>query len=248
MNKLKYLGLVILSELFKELDYQKTPLGEISLRRRKQLKLNKDIFEVILNDEHSMSNLFISSEVALASIPLKEMRTKSPDILIGGLGLGYTAKEVLSHQHVKSLTIIEYLEPVISWHQNGILPIGKLLFEDPRCDIISSDFFKSAFDEIGFDPNKKYRKFDGIFLDIDHAPDFHLNSNHAKFYGIEGLENIKYNLNDNGLFTLWSNNPQDNDFVELLKEVFDSARAEKVTFYNSLLEVDCTQTVYIAKK
>ena len=237
-----------MSELFKELDYQKTPLGEISLRRRKQLKLDKDIFEVILNDEHLMSNLFVSSEVALASIPLKEMRTKSPDILIGGLGLGYTAKEVLSHQHVKSLTIIEYLEPVISWHQKGILPIGKLLFEDPRCNIISSDFFKSAFDEIGFDPNKKYRKFDGIFLDIDHAPDFHLNSNHAKLYGIEGMENIKYNLNDNGLFTLWSNNPTDNDFVELLKEVFDSARAEKVTFYNSILEVDCTQTVYIAKK
>ena len=49
--------LVILSELFKELDYQKTPLGEISLRRRKQLKLNKDIFEVILNDEHLMQFL-----------------------------------------------------------------------------------------------------------------------------------------------------------------------------------------------
>ena len=88
MNKLKYLGLVILSELFKELDYQKTPIGEISLRRRKQLKLNKDIFEVILNDEHLMSNLFITSEVALASIPLKEMRSASPDILVGGLEIG----------------------------------------------------------------------------------------------------------------------------------------------------------------
>ena len=141
MNKLKYLGIIILSELFKELDYQKTPLGEVSLRRRKQLKLNKDIFEVILNNEHLMSNLFVSSEVALASIPLKEMKSKSPDILIGGLGLGYTAKEVLSYQHVKSLTIIEYLEPVISWHQKGILPIGKLLLEDARCNIISSDFF-----------------------------------------------------------------------------------------------------------
>ena len=74
-----------MSELFKELDYQKTPLGEVSLRRRKQLKLNKDIFEVILNNEHLMSNLFIFSEVALASIPLKEMKSKSQDILIGGL-------------------------------------------------------------------------------------------------------------------------------------------------------------------
>ncbi len=240
--------MIILSELFKELDYQKTPLGEVSLRRRKQLKLNKDIFEVILNNEHLMSNLFIFSEVALASIPLKEMKSKSPDILIGGLGLGYTAKEVLSYQHVKSLTIIEYLEPVISWHQKGILPIGKLLLEDARCNIISSDFFKSAFDEIGFDPNAKYRKFDGIFLDIDHAPDFHLNPSNAKFYGVEGMENIKRNLKDNGLFSLWSNNPPENDFVEFLKEVFTNARAEKVIFYNSILEEDCTQTVYIAKK
>ena len=248
MNKLKYLELVILSELFKELDYQKTPLGEVSLRRRKQLKLNKDIFEVILNDEHLMSNLFISSEVALASMPLKEMISDAPDILIGGLGLGYTAREVLSHQHVKSLTIIEYLEPVISWHQKGILPIGKLLFEDSRCNIILSDFFKSIYDEIGFDPNTKYRKFDGIFLDIDHTPDFHLNPSHAKFYGIEGMENIKYNLKDNGLFSLWSNNPPDNDFVNFLIQTFGNARAEKVTFYNSILEEDCTQTIYIAKK
>ena len=109
-------------------------------------------------------------------------------------------------------------------------------------------FFKSAFDEIGFDPNAKYRKFDGIFLDIDHAPDFHLNPSNAKFYGVEGMENIKRNLKDSGLFSLWSNNPPENDFVEFLKEVFTNARAEKVIFYNSILEEDCTQTVYIAKK
>ena len=95
-----------------------------------------------IRNEHLMSNLFIASEVALASMPLKEMISDSPDILIGGLGLGYTAREVLSHQHVKSLTIIEYLEPVISWHQKGILPIGKLLFNDARCDDVLGDFFK----------------------------------------------------------------------------------------------------------
>ena len=55
-----------MSKLLKELDYQNTPLGNISLRRRRQLKLNKEVYEVILNDEHLMSNLFIASEVALA--------------------------------------------------------------------------------------------------------------------------------------------------------------------------------------
>ena len=62
------------------------------------------------------------------------------------------------------------------------------------------------------------------------------------------MENIKYNLNDDGLFALWSNNAPDNDFLRFLKKTFDNARAEKVTFYNSILEEDCTQTVYIAKK
>jgi len=237
-----------LSELFKELDYQKTPLGYVSLRRRKQLKLNKDIFEVILNDEHLMSNLFISSEVALATIPLGELKSDFPDILIGGLGLGYTAREVLSNKNVKSLSIIEYLEPVISWHERGILPIGKLLFEDTRCKIISADFFKSVFNERGFDPKKYNRKFDGIFLDIDHAPDFHLNSSHAKFYTIQGMQKISDNLNDNGLFTLWSNNLPDSNFIELLKNAFVAVRAEKIVFYNPILEEDCTQTIYVAKK
>jgi spermidine synthase len=237
-----------LSKLFKELDYQNTPLGNVSLRRRRQLKLNKDVYEVILNDEHLMSNLFIASEVALAKVPLDEIKCKFPDILVGGLGLGYTAKEVLSNKSVKSLTIIEYLEPVISWHKQGILPIKKLLFEDPRCHIILADFFKSVFEKNGFDPNIHDRKFDGIFLDIDHAPDFYLNSSHAKFYTIEGMEKVLSHLNDNGLFSLWSNNPLDINFVDLLKNVFEMARAEKVIFYNPILEEDCTQTIYIAKK
>ena len=237
-----------MSKLFKELDYQNTPLGNVSLRRRRQLKLNKDVYEVILNDEHLMSNLFIASEVALAKIPLDEIKCKSPNILVGGLGLGYTAKEVLSNKNVKSLTIIEYLEPVISWHKQGILPIEKLLFEDPRCDIILGDFFKSVFEKKGFDPNIHDRKFDGIFLDIDHAPDFYLNSSHAKFYTIEGMEKVCSHLNDDGLFSLWSNNPPDINFVNLLNNVFEMARAEKVIFYNPILEEDCTQTIYIAKK
>ena len=56
------------------------------------------------------------------------------------------------------------------------------------------------------------RKFDGIFLDIDHAPDFHLNSSHAKFYTIQGMEKVSAHLNDDGLFTLWSNNPPRSQF------------------------------------
>jgi len=62
------------------------------------------------------------------------------------------------------------------------------------------------------------------------------------------MQKISDNLNDNGLFTLWSNNLPDSNFIELLKNAFVAVRAEKIVFYNPILEEDCTQTIYVAKK
>ena len=62
------------------------------------------------------------------------------------------------------------------------------------------------------------------------------------------MKKILDNLKENGLFTLWSNNLPDPNFIDLLKNAFISARAEKIVFYNPILEEDCTQTIYIAKK
>jgi spermidine synthase len=237
-----------MSKLFEELDYQMTPLGELSLRRRRQLKLDKDVVEVILNDEHLMSDMFSVSEIALADLPLSRMKHKAPEILVGGLGLGYTAKAALAFDHVRSVTIIEYLAPVISWHKDGLLPIGTVLSDDPRCQIIEADFFACAASDDGFDKTQPQRKFDGIFLDIDHAPDFHLSHSHASFYAEEGLEKLSNHLKDGGVFALWSNDGADDAFVNRLEKVFHHAHAEDVVFFNPLMETDCYQTVYIAEK
>jgi spermidine synthase len=236
------------SKLFEELDYQITPLGALSLRRRRQLKLDQDVVEVILNDEHLMSDMFTASEIALAEYPLSRMKHKAPDILIGGLGLGYTAQAVLAYDHVKSVAIIEYLAPVISWHKDGLLPLGTMVSDDPRCQIIEDDFFACAASDDGFDKANPHRTFDGIFLDIDHSPDFHLNQSHAGFYTEEGLVKLATHLNAGGVFALWSNDPADDVFVKRLESVFDRARAEDVIFFNPLMETDCCQTVYIAEK
>ena len=237
-----------MSKLFEELDYQITPLGALSLRRRRQLKLDKDVVEVILNDEHLMSDIFTASEIALADLPLSGRTHKAPDILVGGLGLGYTAQAALAYEHVRSVTIIEYLAPVISWHRDGLLPVGTELTDDPRCKIVEADFFASAVSDYGFDKAKPHRKFDAIFLDIDHTPDFHLNQSHAGFYTEEGLVKLATHLNAGGVFALWSNDLADDSFVNRLEIVFDRARAEDVIFFNPLMEMDCCQTVYIAEK
>ena len=65
-----------MSPLFEELDYQETPLGPLSLRRRRQLQLDVDVVEVILGEEHLMSDLFTASEEALARLALAEVTAR----------------------------------------------------------------------------------------------------------------------------------------------------------------------------
>ena len=129
-----------MSPLFEELDYQETPLGPLSLRRRRQLQLDVDVVEVILGDEHLMSDLFTASEEALARLALAEVTARAPRVLVGGLGLGYTAAAALDHAPAAAVTVIDYLAPVIAWHRQGILPIGRRLADEPRCRLVEGDF------------------------------------------------------------------------------------------------------------
>ena len=84
-----------MSRLFEELDYRETPIGPVSLRRRRVMALDVDVFEIILGDEHLMSSLFTASEIALADLGLAALDGDRLDVLVGGLGLGYTARAVL---------------------------------------------------------------------------------------------------------------------------------------------------------
>jgi hypothetical protein len=82
---------------FEELDYRETPIGELSLRRRTQGPLGVEVFEVKLGDEFLMSSLFTEGEIALADLGLADLGGGPLDVVVGGLGLGYTARAVLDH-------------------------------------------------------------------------------------------------------------------------------------------------------
>ncbi len=88
------------------------------------MSLGVDVFEIKLGDEYLMSSLFTASEIALARLGLAELSGADLDVVVGGLGLGYTAQAVLEHESVKSLVIVEALDAVIDWHEKGVLPLG----------------------------------------------------------------------------------------------------------------------------
>jgi len=237
-----------MSALFEELDYRDTPIGALSLRRRRELTLGVDVFEIKLGDEFLMSSLFTASEIALARLGLAGLSGERLDVVVGGLGLGYTAQAVLVHKTVSSLIVVDALAAVIDWHRQGLVPLGRELTSDARCRFVHGDFFALAASSAGFDPENPARQFDAVLVDIDHSPDALLDAGNAAFYCEVGLTRLSTHLRPGGVFGLWSNERPDDSFTARLASVFADARAEEVTFLNPLQDRPFTQSVYLAHK
>lgn len=238
-----------MSRLFEELDYAPTPIGAISLRRRHILALRTDVYEILLGEEHLMSSLFTASEIALADKGLAALSCGGLDVLVGGLGLGYTAKAVLAHEAVAALDVVDLLEPVIRWHREGLVPMKTELADDPRCRLVQGDFFALAASEEGFDAEQPGRQYDAILIDIDHTPERLLHGGSKGFYTADGLTAVQRFVKPGGIVGLWSDEAPDEAITALLASAFDEAWAEPVVFANPLQDGrEFTQAVYLGRK
>lgn len=232
---------------FEELAYRRTPLGELTLRRRTYAEADAPVYEVMLGDEFLMSSLFTAGEIALAELGLAELGGGPLDVVVGGLGLGYTASAVLKHPGVRSLLVVEALPDVIEWHRGGLVPLGAALSSDPRCHFVNADFF-GLVDTPGLDSRDLARRFHAIVVDIDHSPRHVLNASHAALYRAEGLRRLAEHLQPGGVFALWSNDPPDEDFCKTLSEEYRRSAAHVVKFRNPMQGGMATNTVYVARK
>jgi spermidine synthase len=233
---------------FEELDFRPTPMGALSLRRRRQLSTGADVFEIKLGDEFLMSSQFTKAEIELARLGLAALGRGDLDVVVGGLGLGYTAQAVLEHADVRSLIVVDALAEVIEWHQQGLLPLGQQLTGDPRCRLVHGDFFALTASGEGFDASAPRRLFDAVLVDIDHSPRNLLHPRHAALYQPEGLAKLAAYLRPGGVFALWSNDPPDAVFERVLAGAFATIAAHVVTFDNSFGEHDASNTVYVGIK
>ncbi|OUS13279.1 spermidine synthase [Gammaproteobacteria bacterium 53_120_T64] len=238
--------------VFEELDCQASPLGDISLRRRSEPRLNNEIvYEVKLGDEFLMSSLFVEAEKQLSSLALAALKhnghREDLEIVVGGLGLGYTAVEALQEPALKLMRVIDIMPAVISWHQKGLLPVGDILARDPRSELLEGDFFKLATSsEAGFDASEPERKVHAVLLDIDHSPSHWLNDANQGFYTEASLQSVAGKIYTGGIFALWSNELPDGAFTELLQRVFGHCQAHVVNFPNPYTGGESCNSVYVA--
>ena len=196
-----------------------------------------------------MSSLFTNAEIQPARLGLAALAGTGLDIVVGGLGLGYTAVAVLEDPSVRSLMVVEVMEPVIDWHRRGLVPLGKELVSDPRCTLVHADFFEVASSSgSGFDRAAPTRLVHAVLLDIDHSPNHWLNPGNSAFYTAQGLRNLADKLYPGGIFGLWSNDPPDKEFTRLLDTIFQSSESHIVSFPNPYSSGESSNTVYLAHK
>lgn len=235
--------------MFEELDSQVSPLGEISLRRRRITAFgDRDIYEVKLNDEFLMSSAFVEGEIALANLALEAVDGENLRVVVGGLGLGYTANAVLKSNRVQDLIVVEVLDTVIHWHRQELVPLSELLNADPRCRYVLGDFFEIAANPYkDFEPGKFPQPVDAILLDIDHSPKALLNESNSSFYTPPSLLRMTRHLRKGGIFAMWSNEPADQEFMDMLRSVFSAVSSHEVIFDNPLQGGKSSNTVYLAR-
>lgn len=244
-----------MQHLFEELDFQNTPLGEISLRKRSEPRLNnKIIYEVKMNEEFLMSSLFVEAERQLAHLGLAQLDnselSETPlDVIVGGLGLGYTAYATLQTPNVRTLNVIDVMQPVIDWHQQGLVPIANKLTSDERCTLVLGDFFALATAPTnGFFGINEDKKVHAVLLDIDHTPSFWLSPENSSFYSEKGLTALADKILPGGVFGLWSDEQSPNkEFIIRLENIFDKVETQVVTFPNPYTQEKSSNTVYLAR-
>ena len=89
-------------------------------------------------------------------------------VLVGGLGLGYTAREALLSGRVARVEVVELLPQVIDWLAGGLVPLSSELQEEMgkrrRLIVTEGDVYRRLADPPG-------DRLDVILIDVDHSPD-----------------------------------------------------------------------------
>ena len=237
-----------MTKMFQEIAWEQTPIGELVLRRRKLHAGGDDIWEIKLNDGYLMSSQFVDGEIALADLGLAMTPGESLDVVVGGLGLGYTAQAVLRDARVEKLTVVELIPEVIQWHRDHLLPLGACLTDDPRCHLRQGDFFAVALGPEGFDPRAAEQRHDAILIDIDHSTTHFIDDASAGFYNAAAITAITRKLKPGGVFALWSTDAEAPDFVAAMRQSLIYVTVKWVEFATPYREQPAFNLIYLGRQ
>jgi len=180
-----------------QIDTARVPDADVELR----LMQRGDEFSMMLGSNELMNSRLSGSEEALATLACKKIEAvKSPHLLIGGLGMGFTLRAALAVLGAGArITVAELVPAVIAWARGPMAPILGGSLDDPRANIVHADVIEVI--------KSHASAFDAILLDVDNGPEGLIRKANDALYDLKGLKSVRRALRPGGILAVWSSGP-----------------------------------------
>jgi spermidine synthase len=169
--------------------------GELVLRERREdgapaiLELRANGVFVMDTAEHASERALATAALALVEEPR--------DVLVGGMGLGFTMHEVLADSRVQRCTVVEIEEALVGWMRDGTIPHGPTMLADDRANPVIADVSVAL-------PEADESSYDLVLLDVDNGPSFLVHESNARIYEQDFLQEVRRILRPGGAVVIWS--------------------------------------------
>lgn len=168
-------------------------LGELILRQRAG---SPPVYELIVNGVFLMDTAETSTERLLAEAMI--WRSEAPHrVLVGGLGLGFTVRALLTDPRIDRIDVVEIEPLLIQWLREDLVPGVRAVVDDRRVEVTIGDVVEVL---AAAEPNS----YDAVLLDVDNGPDFLVHERNAAVYQTYALSLAARALRPNGTLAVWS--------------------------------------------
>ncbi|MDP9056250.1 MAG: spermidine synthase [Pseudomonadota bacterium] len=206
-----------------------------------------DDFSIQYDDEELMGSQVRHSEQALATLVCNRLADtvgcarladRGADLLIGGLGMGFTLGAALAALGPDGSVVVAELVPkIVTWANGPLAHIFGNSLADPRVMVEVVD----VHDVIA----RATASYDGILLDVDNGPDGLIQLANDRLYCNWGLRSAHAALRPGGILAIWSSY-SDADFFERLERAgFD---VDEITIRADSYGVEANHTIWMAAK
>lgn len=198
------------------LDRREGPYGEVVLRRHGEL------LQIIANGCFLMDTSDGRSERLLVDAAYDALDGRpEPDVLIGGLGVGFSLAHAAADPRWGRITVVEREPAIVEWHRSGPLSaLSAVALADPRTDILKTDLVAFV--------NETCATFDALCLDIDNGPDWTVTDSNDNLYSPAGLASCARVLRPGGVLAVWSAQPSPEFERTLWNAGFQQVRTEEI--------------------
>lgn len=169
-----------------------------------------DEYSIRIDGAELMNSRLSGSEEALATLACDKLGDRErPEILVGGLGMGFTLRAALAVlDGDATVTVCELVPAVVAWAKGPMAALSGASLADARVRVVEDDVATLI--------RARPSAYDAILLDVDNGPEGMTHAGNDRLYDANGLAAVRGALTPGGILTVWSARP-DNAFTKRLK-------------------------------